>query len=176
MDVISIIALVQVIVFAVIILLTLVYSIPLLIFRRFHHRTHVFTINVCVAILCCSIYWVVSLAMTEINVRQFYNIQTYSLVFYAQTMCTLQVPMALIVVSIHQLCCVVFYSKAIFKTKRWAFFCVTCQWIFGSIISLPVVIRNRTVRISMSCNIEKLICIPIYWFLQILVRVNLLLI
>ena len=141
-----------------------------------YHRTHVFTINVCMAILCCSIYRVVSLAMTEINVQQFYNIQTCSLVFYAQTMCTLQVPMALIVVSIHQLCCVVFYNKAIFKTKRWAFICVTCQWIFGSIISLPLVIRNQTVKISVNCKMKKLTYIGIDWFLQILMRVNLLLI
>lgn len=134
------------------ILLTLIYSIPLICFQRLRHRMHIFTINVCMAILCCSIYWLTAYIMTDTNVRQFYSAKTCSLVFYAQTMCTLQVPLALMVVSIHRLCCIVYYNKRFFKSKQWISMCVGCQWLVGIVLPLPLFIRNETVSISNHCQ------------------------
>ncbi len=149
-DATRIIGILQIIVITTIISLTLIYSIPILLLRRFHHRIHVFTINICIAMLCCSIYWLVLIIMTETNVQQFYNAKTCSLVFYAQTMCTLQVPWAFVIISVHRLCCVVYYNKIFFKSKQWISMCVGCQWIIGIVISLPIFIRNQTVRIFMN--------------------------
>lgn len=145
-DAADVIAILQISALSILIFLTLVYSIPLIVLRRFRHQMHVFTINVCMAILCCSIYWLVSYIMTDTNVQQFYNAKTCSLVFYAQTMCTLQVPLAFIVVSIHRLCCVVYYNKIFFKNKRWMSMCVGFQWLIGIVIPLPLFIRNETVN------------------------------
>jgi hypothetical protein len=151
-DISNVFALLQYIVLSTVIFLSLIYSISLLLFRRFLHRSHIFTINVCVAILCCSIYWLVFYIMTATNVQQFYDTKTCSLVFYAQTMCTLQVVLALIVVSIHRLCCVVYHNKAFLRSKQWTLLCVVCQWLVGIVISLPAFIRNETVRIFISCR------------------------
>src|SRR5690242_4608951 len=95
----DVVAVAQFSVLTIVISLCLVYSIPLILIRRFRHRTYVFTINVCMAILCCSIYWLVLYIMRKANFQQLYNTKTCSLLFYAQTMCTLQVPLALIVIS-----------------------------------------------------------------------------
>jgi hypothetical protein len=148
----SVIGVIQFCVLSIVILLTFVYSIPLILIRRFRHRLHVFTINVCMAISCCSIYWLVYYIMTDVNVQEFYKTSTCSLVFYAQTMCTLQVPLALMAVSIHRLCGVVYHSKPFFRSKLWVSMCVVCQWLMGIVISLPIFIRNQTVRIFMNCK------------------------
>ncbi|UJR15503.1 hypothetical protein I4U23_002446 [Adineta vaga] len=132
--------------FSIIILLTLVYSIPHIFIPRFRDRIHAFTLNVCMAILCCSMHWFVSIIIVKVNVRQFYHISTCSIVFYAQIMCTLQVPLALMVVSIHRLCCVLYFNRTFFKSKLWICMCILCQWLVGILISLPIFIRNPTVK------------------------------
>jgi hypothetical protein len=130
------------------IVLALVYSIPLIVIRRLRNRIHVFTINACMATVCCCIYWLASDIMTQTNVQQFYSAKTCSLVLYAQTMCTIQVPLALMMVSIHRLCRVVYNNKIFFKSKQWVTVCVACQWIVGIVISLPIFLRNQTVRMK----------------------------
>jgi len=151
-DVTRVITILQICALTTVISLTLVYSIPLILIRRLRHRLHIFTISVCSAILCCSIYWLVYFVMTETNVQQFYNAKTCSLVFYMETMCTLQVPLAFTAVSIHRLCYVVYYNKFFFKSKRWISMCVVCQWIIGIVLSLPIFIRNGPVRIFVNCR------------------------
>ncbi len=151
-DATHVITILQICVLSSIISLTLAYSIPFILFQRLRHRSHVFTISVCGAILCCSIYWLVCYVMTDTNGQQFYNAKTCSLVFYMETMCTLQVPLALMVVSIHRLCCVVYYNKLFFKSKQWISICIICQWMVGIIMSLPIFIRNGPVRIFVNCR------------------------
>ncbi|UJR37556.1 hypothetical protein I4U23_030257 [Adineta vaga] len=126
-------------------IVTIIYSIPIILIPRFRHRLHAFTINTCITMLCCSIYWFVYCIMTIVNVHQFYQLSTCSIVLYTQIMCTLQVPLALMVVSIHRLCCVVHYAKTFFKTKLWISVCILCQWLVGILISLPTIIRNPTI-------------------------------
>jgi hypothetical protein len=130
----------------IIICLTLVYSIPIILIRRFRHRTHMFTLDVCMAILFCSIYWIVYYTMTDIHGQQFYSTRLCSLMSYIQTMCALQVPLAFTMVSIHRLCCIVYHNKVYFKSKQWVLMCVTCQWMVGLVIPLPIFIINQAVR------------------------------
>jgi hypothetical protein len=148
-NILSVVTILQFIVLSTVIFLTLIYSISLILLQRFRHRLHIFTLNVCAGILCCSSYWLVNYIMAETNIVQFYNIKTCSLVVYAQTMCTLQVVLAFIVVSIHRLCCVVYHNKVFLKNKKWTLMCVVCQWLVGIVISLPSFIRNGSVRIFM---------------------------
>jgi hypothetical protein len=146
-DVPVIIDFVQIGLFGVIVLLALVYSISIIFIRQFHHRINIFTVNVSVAALCCSLYWIIVCIMTVVNVRQLYAVKYCSLLIYAQMMCTLQLPLALVVVSIHRLCSIVYHTKIFFKSRKWVIMCVACQWISGIVVSLPLLIRDPSVSI-----------------------------
>jgi hypothetical protein len=146
-DVASIIHFVQISLYGVIVLLALAYSISITLIRQFHHRINIFTINVSVAAFCCSLYWMTFYIMTAVNVRQLYAVKYCSLLIYAQMMCTLQLPLALIVVSIHRLCSIVYHTKIFFKTRKWVIMCLACQWISGIVVSLPLLIRDPSVSI-----------------------------
>ena len=141
-----VIGIIQITVSFLAILLTLLYAIPLLTISRFRRRPNIFTINVCAAICCCSLFWISFNVMMEVNVRQLYQISTCSLMFYGQVMCTLQVPLALTVVSIHRLCCIVHHNNGFYWSKRWMLLCVAIQWAVGLILPLPVFTRNSSVR------------------------------
>jgi hypothetical protein len=145
-NIINIVTIIQFTVLSTVILLTLIYSFSLVLLQRFRHRLHIFTINVCASILCCSIYWLTNYVMIQTNVVQYYYIKTCSLVYYAQTMCTLQVVLAMIVVSIHRLCYVVYHNNIFLKSKKWTLMCVVCQWFVGMVMSLPAFIRSGPVR------------------------------
>jgi hypothetical protein len=146
-DVTFIIWLLQVSLLAINIILAVAYSIPILLLRQFHHRLNIFTVNVSMAIICVCLFWFVSDMITHFNIRQLYNVKTCPLLAYAQMMCTIQLPLALVVVSIHRLCSVVYHTKVFFKRKQWIVMCVTCQWLVGIVVSLPILIRDASVRI-----------------------------
>jgi hypothetical protein len=146
-DVASIVGFVQISLYGVIILLALAYYILITLIRQFHHRINIFTVNVAVAALCCSLYWMIFYIMTAVNVRQLYAVKYCSLLIYAQMMCTLQLSLALIVVSIHRLCSIVYHTKIFFKSRKWVIMCVACQWISGIVVSLPLWIRDPLVSI-----------------------------
>ncbi|CAF3256816.1 unnamed protein product [Rotaria socialis] len=136
-DVSSIITIVQVCIIGIIVPLTLIYAIPLMFIRRFCHRIHVFTINTSMAILFCSIYWLVVSILKLTRVEKPTDARTCSLELYAQTMCTLQVPLALVLVSIHRLSSVVYHNKIAFQNKRCISMCLIGQWLTGILIPLP---------------------------------------
>ena len=136
-----------VVVLSILIVSILIYCIPVIFLQRFHHRRYIFTINICISIFFCSIYWSVAFTMIKVDIRQFYNRTTCSLVFYVQLMCTLQVALALIVVSVHRLCCVIYSNSRFSDSKHWIWTCIGCQWLAGLILSFPAFIRDGPVNI-----------------------------
>jgi len=132
---------------AIITLLALIYLIPILLLRQFHHRLNIFTVNVAMAVLCCSLFWLVYDLMEEYHPQQLYSVKYCSLVSYTQMMCTIQLPLALAVVSLHRVCVVVYPRKVFFQQRKWMIMCVTCQWLVGIVIPLLLLLRNTSVRI-----------------------------
>jgi hypothetical protein len=132
------------------ILLSLIYLIPILFLRRFHNVNNVFTLNFCFAAICCDIYWLSYSVMIHFFPTSYpYNdAASCFLLNYFQVMCTIQVPYAVVSVSIHRLCSVVYYTKPFFKTKQWAIICISSQWIVGIIFSLLQISSVNLVRIS----------------------------
>ncbi|CAF3633652.1 unnamed protein product [Adineta steineri] len=77
---------------------------------------------------------------------------------YFRTTCTLQVPLAIIQISVNRFCSVVYHTKFFFKTKQWAMICISTQWILGiSISSIWPIIFHST------CEVP--IWIEVYGFL-----------
>jgi hypothetical protein len=135
-EVTTILIYIQFTVFVLIFLLALVYFIPIVFIRRFHNVNNVFTVNLCFAIICCDTYWYFYLIMANFFVATISNATSCSILNYFATMCTIQVPLAVVVVTIHRLCCIVYHTKPFFKRKQWATLCITSQWLTGIILSI----------------------------------------
>ncbi|UJR21680.1 hypothetical protein I4U23_024757 [Adineta vaga] len=144
---------IQISVLVLILLLALIYLIPILFIPRFHSINNVFTVNLCIATMCCSIYWISNFI---------------SLIFYPST---LSVPLAIVTTSFHRLCSIVYHTKPYFKKKRWAMLCISSQWLAGMILSLPRISFNdsacdsgmwrRIYTLTLIVIIPALICLVI---------------
>jgi hypothetical protein len=143
-----ILARIQIAILALIILLALVYSIPILIIHRFHNVNNLFTVNVCLAVICCAVYYLSYTTASQIDSQSLFTGEICAVLNYFQMMCTIQVPLALIAVSIHRLCSVVYHTKVFFRKQRWVIICIASQWTAGILLVLPPTIINNSVRIS----------------------------
>ncbi|CAF1160428.1 unnamed protein product [Adineta ricciae] len=103
-----------------------------------------FTLNVCLAIIVCALYWMIYYIMLEFNPLKLFSVNTCGFLSYAQVLCTFQVSLAFTVVSIHRLCLIAYPTKLFFKTKRWATICVLSQWCVGVVLSLPILIDQSS--------------------------------
>ncbi|UJR21679.1 hypothetical protein I4U23_024756 [Adineta vaga] len=119
------------------ILLASIYSISTLCIRRFHNVNNVFTVNLCVAAICCGTYWLCTLTLQRFHPELFSNSTICGVLNYFQMMCTLQAPLAMIEVSVYRLCRVVYHTKIFFRRKEWIILCIISQWMSGILVSLP---------------------------------------
>ncbi|CAF1241687.1 unnamed protein product [Adineta steineri] len=139
-------------------LITLIYSIPILLIRRFHNINNIFTANLCFATICCSICWLLNLILVYFYPNLLSYVKVCVTLNYFRTTCTLQVPLAIIQISVNRFCSVVYHTKFFFKTKQWAMICISTQWILGiSISSIWPIIFHST------CEVP--IWIEVYGFL-----------
>ncbi|CAF1177558.1 unnamed protein product [Rotaria sordida] len=138
----AIFSLLRIILFAILTLVTFIYSIPIIFIRRFHRRNMILTLNICSVTICCSLYWTIFYIILEFNPLIIYKFMLDScrFVLIFSTLITLQVPFSFVTASINRFCSVVYFNKNLFKTKQWVFICILFQWIFGIIITLPVVL------------------------------------
>jgi hypothetical protein len=142
-------SLVESIIFLIIILIALVYSIPIICVRRFHQHNNIFTLNVCVATILCSFSW-----FPIYGVFMFYNpLEVIAKIFrffnIAETIFTIQVPFSFVIASIHRYCSLVYHTKIFFRRKRWLILCIGGQWMLGFVLTIPNLICLFRVRIFM---------------------------
>ncbi|CAF1108759.1 unnamed protein product [Adineta steineri] len=158
LEVANILILIQIGIFIFFIILALIYSIPILLIRRFHNINNIFTANLCFATICCSICWLLNLILVYFYPNLLSYIKICVALNYLRTTCTLQVPLAIIQISVNRFCSVVYHTKFFFKTKQWAMICISTQWILGiSISSIWPIIFHST------CEVP--IWIEVYGFL-----------
>jgi len=145
----QIFSILRIILFGLIILVATIYSIPILFIRRFHHRNNILTLNICLVTICCCLYWVFFYTMLYINISGTYQymLNTCIFVYIVPTILTLQIPFSFVTVSVNRFCCVVYYHKNFFKTKRWILICILSQWIFGILCILPTLLGIQLVRV-----------------------------
>lgn len=142
----------QLAVLVLIIVLSMLYCVPIILLSRFHHRIHVFSVNVCLASSLCCAYWIYIYFMSRINVRALYSPPLCLITSYAETMFTLQVPLSLIAISINRLCCIKYHARAFFRSIAWMFLCIASQWLLGAALPLFLLIRNPSVRVNLQAR------------------------
>jgi hypothetical protein len=146
MNLVNILQIIQIILLVCGILLALIYSIPVLLIPRFHNVNNLFTVNLCFATIFCCSYWLLFYIILAYSPRILYGNQSCIAFNYFQMMCTIQVPLAVVEVSVHRLCTIVYYEKPFFKKRRWAVICISCQWIIGILSAIPQISFNDSVR------------------------------
>lgn len=139
----------RIILFGLIFLIAFVYAIPIISIRQFHHAHMILTLNICLVTGCCCFYWFIFYIMLLVDVYGTYAFLINSCIFVSlvPAILTLQVPLSFVTVSINRFCSVVYHTKDLFKTKRWVFICILSQWIFGTLVILPILLGIQPVRI-----------------------------
>ncbi len=146
-DIVGIFALLKIILFGISILLALIYSLPILLLRRFHHHLNLLTVNICLAMIVTSIYWMGYFIMWEYDIANLFTQKTCTFLFYLQSMNSCFVPFAFVTLTINRFCSIIYRTKVFFKTKRFMVICVASQWIAACLLSLPFVFAIQPVKI-----------------------------
>ncbi|CAF4131407.1 unnamed protein product [Adineta steineri] len=137
MDFAHILALIRIILFGSTVLISFVYSIPILFVRRFHNRVNILTLNICLASLICSIYFTVYFIMFDYYIQYLFTEQTCLFILFIQSFVSCGIPWSIVTLSISRFCTVIYHTKAFFKTKIFMALCFACQWTAGCLMSLP---------------------------------------
>jgi hypothetical protein len=145
-DITRIFALLKITVFGICIFLALIYSLLILLIRRFHHRLNMFTVNICVAVICGCTYWMGYFIMYEYDIQNLFTEETCTFLFYIRTISTSQIPYSFAILTINRFCSIIYPGKALFKTKIFVVICVASQWIVACILSLPFVFNIEPVK------------------------------
>ena len=138
---------IRLIFFALIIVLALIYSLPILLVRRLQHCNNILTVNFCVASFCFGLLYLTTYIVIEIDSTRIFAVNTCAVFMYFQMAVVTQVVLALLVISINRLCKIIFYTNNFFKRRRWVIACIGCQWIIGFVIMMPMIARDETVRV-----------------------------
>jgi hypothetical protein len=119
--------LIQTIVSISIILLKLVYSIPIICVRRFHHANNIFTLNICVATILCCLSWL-PLDAEFLFDSSYDGLETILPCFdVAKIIFTIQLPFSCVIASIHRCCSLVYHTNIFFRRKQWIVLCIASQ-------------------------------------------------
>jgi hypothetical protein len=137
MDKIYIITIVMDIVFTLIFLFAIIYSLLILFIRRFHNHNNVFIVNICFAIMYFT--------MVYFDYQLLYSPNTCMILFYAYNMGSIVVQFSFLTFSIHRFCSILYLTIPFFKTRMWVVICIRSQWIVQCILSLPFVVRKERV-------------------------------
>lgn len=128
------------------IILSLIYSIPILFLKHFRNRTNILTLNICLIIICFSFIHIACSIITIFYRNLLLNDFFCNLITYIRIMISFQTSFTFVIVSIHRLGCVVYYSNSFFKTKKWLITCIGSQWCVGLIAPLIFLSTNNNVK------------------------------
>jgi hypothetical protein len=142
-----IVVVIEILVFSLILLFTSVYSLLILLVRRFHHRNHMFILNICFNIINAAIFFIIFYTLSYFDPSHLFVPNMCIFLFYAFNVVSIGIPFAFIAFTVHRLCSLVYRRINFFKTKRWVMVCIVSQWIGIFVISLPFVFRKEKVSI-----------------------------
>src|SRR5208283_216789 len=100
-DISRIFALLKITIFGISILLALIYSLLILLIRRFHHRINILTINICLSLICSSTFYMVYFIMWEYYMDYLFTEITCTFLFYIQSICNCQLPFSFVILTIN---------------------------------------------------------------------------
>ena len=140
-------SIVEIILAAITVLLSLTYSLPILCIRRFQHHNNIFTLNVCLTTILCSIVYGISFVWPLFGDAYLQSIHRNRWLSNIQTLVGASLLLSFGLVAFHRCCSIVYYQNRFFRTKQWVMVCLASQWILATLISFPVFIHLSPVRL-----------------------------
>ena len=142
------------IMYVLIALLALVYSLPILCIRRFQHRNNMFTLNVCLTTtLSCLVWLPTSISPLLGYSRSIVRRQLHWL-YVLQIISDISIPFSLVLVSFHRCCSIVYPHKRFFRTKTWIVMCFVGEGMVGILLSIPDLVHPRWVgTLTQNCHL-----------------------
>lgn len=142
--------------FALTILVILIYTIPIVCLHRFHHRNNILTLNICIAIFLSSLYWLSISLLFQIDVvaRMSLLLEQCRLAMVLPIALTLQVPLSFATASLNRLCAVLYHHRSLFKRKSWIIMNIVAQWLLGVLLALPLLIGYGEVNHLLEIRLE----------------------
>ena len=136
----------QMLIFVMIIALTLICSVPLLIIRRFRHYFNVYSLNICLSTLICSLFWIYIYIISKVDILQLYYSPVCALISYLQVALTICIPYSLVIISIHRYCLIVHHRHRYLQSAQWIVICFLSQWLIGFVLASPMMTKKTPVR------------------------------
>ena len=134
--------------YAIIVLLALVYSLPILCMRRFQHRNNIFTVNVCLTTAFSCLLWLPNSIAPLLDESSDSMRKKWPWLYVLQMLSDISIPFSLVLVSFHRCCSIVYPHRRFFRRKLWLLICFGGQWIIGGLLSIPDFVYPRWVGLS----------------------------
>ena len=138
--------------YAVILLLALIYSLPILCIRRFQHRTNIFTSNFCLTTALSCLWWLPMAISTLFGYSWDSLAEKWLWLYVLQNIADMAIPYSLVLVSFHRCCSIVYPRRRFFRTRTWIVVCFVGQWIVATLLSIPNNMYPRWVGPSLHCK------------------------
>jgi hypothetical protein len=140
----------QVTLYLLILLLASVYSMLILLNRRYRHRNNIFILNTCLTTMISCIYFTVYFTMFYFDIQRLYAPDMCNVLFDVHNIASIGIPFAFVTFTVDRFCSIIYHTKDLFKRKRWVAICIASQWISECAVSVPFVLRKERVSVSFS--------------------------
>ena len=153
-------SIVETILASITVLFSLIYSLSILLIRRFQHRNNIFTLNVCLTTILCSAVYGITFVGPLFGDAYLQSVHSSRWIISIQALIGVSLLLSFGLVAFHRCCSIVYHQNRFFRTQQWVMVCLTSQWILATIICIPVLIRPSSVRLvatPMLRNISSLL-------------------
>ena len=140
-------AIVEVALTSIITLLALIYSLPILCVRRFHHRNNMFTLNVCWTTILCALVYGVVFIRPLLGQASVHFISENPWLIVLQIFIGASLMLSFVLVAFHRCCSIVFHRIRFFRTKQWVMVCLAGEWTLAATICIPFLVDPKKVRL-----------------------------
>ena len=131
--------------YALVALLALIYSLPILYHRRFQHRNNLFTSNFCLTTTFSCLWWIPTAISTLCGYSWEFLSAERPWLYILQSISDTAIPYSLVLVSFHRCCSIVYSHKSFFRSNRWLVVCFVGQWVVATLLSIPDIIHSKQV-------------------------------
>ena len=142
-DVRSVLIFCNIVLLLLIVIASSIHFFPVLLTRRFQHANNLLILNLCIASICCCLYWIAFYFVLHYAPDYLYSDPFCTWRLYVQAMTVCQVIYSFSIISIHRYCLIVHPAKQYFKSKRWLRLSISVQWVVGFIVASPMFARNH---------------------------------
>ena len=131
------IAIISLILLALNLLSIFIYCIPIISVQHLRTKNNLITVNVCLAMTLCILYWAGYFSFELFFICQS-NYKWTASITYIRTTVNCQAAFSLCVLSIYRFCTIVYGQKRWFNKRRSMILSVISQWIMCFLLPVPI--------------------------------------